>query len=99
MSLEEPRRIKITFKYIYPYDIPDKEKFYKASDTLRDAADFLGIKNFKDYKIFCCGIEMWPYDLFGFFTNTDELTIIIQKKHLVRTKLIRRKVERNLRFE
>ena len=91
MALEEARQIEITFKYIYPYDIPDKVKFFKSTDMLQDAASFLGINDFNDYKIFCRGIRMVPIDIFGLFAfGEDKLTIIIEKRHLIRTKLIRK---------
>ena len=86
MSQEQPRKIKITFRYVYP-DLPDKTGVFLASNTIQDVLGFLGIDNFDDYRIYCMGVKMWPLDLFGMFAfNEDELNIQIWKKHPARTK-------------
>ena len=83
--------ITITFKIMDRDTHYEKVGQFLPSNTLEDAARFLEIDNFNDYRIVCRETPMYPTDKFLFFTHGQRmLTIFIIKKYSARTKQISR---------
>ena len=81
--------ITITFRFMDRDIYYEKVGQFLPSNSLEDAADFLEINNFNDYRIVCKETPMYPTDKFNFFTHGQRmLTIFIIKKYLARTKQV-----------